>query len=79
MFNIQRVTGPEFRNLANMKETDYLKYVLFGTIGFCVFILILFIALMFSKYNQQDKFLDIFYGFTSNDCKHLTKVLDLVI
>lgn len=41
-----------FKALRSMAEMDYMTYTIFGSIGFSIFILAVFIILMYAKYNQ---------------------------
>lgn len=71
--------GTEFRLTDKMKEIKLISFVIYISIGLSLVLIATFIVLMYRKYTQQDKLIDLFYGFSSGDCKQMTKVLDLVI
>lgn len=46
--------------------------------GACGLIMILFVVLTWLRHKQQDKYMDIFYGFIDTDAEYMTNILENV-
>lgn len=79
LFFTLKFCGDEFRVTENMKQIKLISYTIFMSLGLSFILIVAFMVLMYRKYTQQDKLIDLFYGFSSSDCKHMTKILDIVI
>lgn len=69
LFFSLKFCGDEFRITETMREIKLIAFVIYFSIGLSLVLIMAFMLLMYRKNTQQDKLIDLFYGFSSSDCK----------
>ena len=67
-----------FDDLLIFKDEYLHKRIVYIFMGACGLIMILFVVLTWLRHKQQDKYMDIFYGFIDTDAEYMTNILENV-